>query len=236
MKNIGYYSVKTFSLILTIFLILVCVFFGILFVCQLQNMEVPSIGPFKIYVVLSPSMEPKFKIDDAVIVVSADPNDLRPGDIITFTVDTGAVLTHRITQKELTASGYVFKTKGDNSGAEDAWVTPQDRIIGKYFVRVPKLKAFLNLTEQRPYIILILVAIILLIQFICGVLERKLKPAAVAAVAADTPGPQLEAAPLPSLELPVTAEQAAPKEQTGQRLFTEGPHSEKGSASDETEE
>lgn len=168
---------RTISAIITIFLLLVCLFLGFIYYCNTQNIEVPAIGSFKMYVVLSPSMEPKIRINDVVIIGKANPNNLQPGDIITFTAfEANAVITHRITAKTLTANGYEFKTKGDSNNIEDPFVTPQDRIIGKYLVCIPQLAALLDFTTKKPYMIAVLVVIILFIQFLCGVAERKLQP------------------------------------------------------------
>ena len=220
MKNIAYYSVKTASMLLTIFLLVVCLFCGFLYFCSLVKMEVPTLGPFQVYVVISPSMEPKLMIGDAVIIRKTDPAKLNPGDIITFTAfESNIVNTHRITDKELTADGYEFWTKGDNSAA-DTYTTPQSRIIGKYFLHIPKMGPFLDISKQRPYLIVAAVVLILLLQFFFGVAEKKFKPAAEETVATPVTvaaeGPQLAPEQQPALEQPPLAEQ-----QTAERAEAE---------------
>jgi len=141
-------------------------------------MEVPTLGSFKVYPVLSISMEPKINVDDVVIIAKTDAAKLKPGDIITFTAyETDAVITHRIVDIESTVNGYVFTTKGDRNNVEDSFFTPQDRLIGKYVMRIPKLAVFIRTCTEKPVYIVALVFIILLIQFLCGVFEKKLKPA-----------------------------------------------------------
>ena len=255
MIKFGYYLVKTFSLILTIFLLVVCLFFGFLYYCHTKDMPIPAIGPFKVYVVLTPSMEPRLKVNDAVIVVATDPNELRSGDIITFTAfETNAIITHRIVDKKLTDKGYVFTTKGDNNQSVDTFETPQNRIIGKYLMKVPQLATFLDYTAQRPYMIAVLVVIILLIQFICGFAERKWQPVKAEEVpAVTTPAPVATEQPVIA-QAPVIAEQPviapapvimeqpvivqAPVMETRQLqgLMIESLEKDKGSASDETNE
>ena len=174
MKNIGFYIVRTFSTILTILLLVVCLFFGYLYYCNIVKMDVPTLGSYSIRMVLSPSMAPKINVNDAVIIQKADPEKLMPGDIINFLAfESETNFTHRITSKEYTANGYEFKTKGDANNVEDTFVTSQDRILGKYVMRIPKLGNFLDLTSQKPYVIVILVILIMLLQFLCGVAERK---------------------------------------------------------------
>ncbi|MCL1974908.1 MAG: signal peptidase I [Firmicutes bacterium] len=250
MKNLGYYTVRTFSLILTICLVLVCLFFGYLYYCSIAHMEVPKLGPFRVYMVLSPSMTPVFNMDDAVIICNTNTDKLEPGDIICFTAfENNAVITHRITNKEITAHGYEFRTKGDNVSDEDVFVTPQDRIIGKYIMRIPKLQTFLDLTKQKPYILVGLVVLILLIQFLCGVAERKFKPVIadniqVEAVSANEDSTQLTAE---QQQLLIEQQQAVIEQQRAmleqqmamaqqvQNVDTESWNKEKGSTSHETD-
>jgi signal peptidase len=198
MKSIAYYTVKTISIFLTTCLIAICLIFGYLYYCNLVKMEVPTLGPFKIFVVISGSMEPVMKVDDAVIInTKIDPAKLMPGDIITFTAyESDVVNTHRITNKELTANGYEFKTKGDNTNVEDPYITPQSRIIGKCIMCIPKLKVFLDGALAKPYLVAVMVVLILLVQFLLGALEKKFNPASAeiaASAETDVDSPQIEA-------------------------------------------
>ena len=234
MKKFGYYFVKTFSTIITIALLLVCLFFGYMYYCSnIAKMTQPTLGPYRIYVVISPSMIPTLNVNDAAVVASTDPAKLDVGDIMTFyAFEAEAVVTHRIINKELTATGYEFKTKGDNNNVEDPWVTPQDRIIGKYLFRIPKLATFLDITKQRPYLILALVAIILLIQFLCGVGERKLKPVKAEA-ATEVVATTENAAVAAEDQLEFATETETNQQLPG--IVVESWNNEKGSASDEKE-
>jgi signal peptidase I len=205
-------------------------------------------------------MEPVFFMDDAVLICKTNPAKLKPGDIITFTAyEANAINTHRISRMELTANGYEFRTMGDNNfdgdgnNLEDDYVTPESRIIGKYILRIPKLATFLDTTKQKPYIILAIVAAILLLQFLCGVGERKLKPAkeepaAAASTAANVEDPQLAAQQQPMEHQQPAEQQQQPAEQQQQSaeqqqqvqqlesVLVESWNNEKGSASDDTNE
>ena len=179
MKNIAYYAVKTASILLTVALIILCAFFGFLYYCNLRGMEVPTLGSLQIYVVLSESMEPDILVDDAIIVnTSVTGNDLAVGDVITFRAfESDVIITHRIIGVERTDQGYEFRTKGDNNPSMDLFTTPEDRIIGRYVMRLPQLASVLELTVERPYLIAIIVASVILTQLVLGFSEKKLKPA-----------------------------------------------------------
>lgn len=179
MKNISYYAVKTASILLTVALIVLCAFFGFLYYCNLRGMEVPTLGSLQMYVVLSESMEPEISVNDAIIInTSVTSDDLAVGDIITFRAfESDIIITHRIIGVERTANGYEYRTKGDNNPSADTFTTPEDRIIGRYVMRLPQLASALALTVERPYLIAIIVASVILVQLILGFAEKKLKPA-----------------------------------------------------------
>lgn len=177
LKNTAYYFVKVVTVAIMACLIVVCMFFGYLYYCNLASMQVPTLGPFQIYIVLSDSMAPYIVKDDAVVVSKADPEKLKQGDIITFTAfESDVTITHRIINVEKTDQGYEFRTQGDNNNTEDSFVTTEDRIIGKYFLKIPKLQSFMNITIQRPYAIAVIVGVVILIQFLLGLAEKALKP------------------------------------------------------------
>jgi signal peptidase I len=201
-------------------------------------------------------MAPVFRVDDAVIVnAKSDIAKLNPGDIITFTAfESEAVITHRITNKEITATGYEFRTKGDNNNVEDSFVTSQSRIIGKYVTRIPQIAVWLEGALAKTYIVALLVAAVLLIQFMLGTLEKKLNPVKEV-IAAETQaeaqtetggeGPQLVAegqvAAEPVAGLQVAAEEQGTTEQPQQQTdalrqfqgIAESWNNGDGSASDE---
>lgn len=174
----AYGAVKTISILLTIALIIICVFFGFLAFCSFAGMDVPTLGPFKIYLVLSDSMAPEIITDDAIIITKTTPETLEIGDVITFyAFESDTIITHRITGIEQTGQGYEFTTKGDNNNIEDSFTTPGDRVIGKYLTKISKFGGFLNGVTARPYIIALIIIPILLIQFLLGLLEKSLKKA-----------------------------------------------------------
>ncbi len=92
----------------------------------------PTVFGWSWAVVLSGSMEPAVRLDDLIIAKAQD--SYRVGDIITF--ESGSSLTtHRIVGTE--AGG--FRTKGDANNAPDAAPVPQEAILGRVVLRVPKV-------------------------------------------------------------------------------------------------
>lgn len=177
-KGTLYYALRTVSVLLTIALVVICLFFGWIFICNLAHMDVPTLGPFKIYLMLTDSMAPRINIDDAVIVNSSvAPGKLGKGDIITFSAfESDTVITHRIVSVEDGDQSYSFRTKGDNNNSEDSFTTPASRVIGKYIFKIPRLAAVFNTTRERPYIIAIVVVAVIVLQILIGVAIKYMKP------------------------------------------------------------
>ena len=99
---------------------------------------------FDAYVIVSPSMVPTIKIDDAIVVKREEGEKLDVGDIITFSsIDPaypGLTVTHRIVGKEKSTTGkYLFRTKGDNNNVMDPSIVEEDNIYGKVILKIPKL-------------------------------------------------------------------------------------------------
>lgn len=99
---------------------------------------------FSAYVIISPSMVPTIKVQDAVILKRVDPEDIKVGDIITFTSTddrySGITITHRVVGIENTTAGtYMFRTKGDNNNTPDPTLVGENYINGKVILRIPKI-------------------------------------------------------------------------------------------------
>ena len=102
-------------------------------------------------VVTSGSMRPTLEVGDLLIVVGADPYQLKVGDIIVFRVPwSSSLVVHRIVRIGTGPSGLVFYTKGDNNAVLDpGYRTPRD-IYGRVVLRLPYVGAILELLQTLP--------------------------------------------------------------------------------------
>lgn len=103
-----------------------------------------TIPLFNAYVIISPSMVPAIKVQDAVVVMRTDPEYLKKNDIITFDSKdprySGITITHRIVGIENRGTDNIlFRTKGDNNNAEDSSLVNGKDIYGKVILRLPKI-------------------------------------------------------------------------------------------------
>ena len=101
------------------------------------------------YAILSGSMTPKYKTGDLVYVKRVPPEEIRPGDVITFVANSDLlVVTHRVVEADL-EKGF-FRTKGDANDTPDGAPVWFENVLGRAEFGIPKL-GFLaaRLREKR---------------------------------------------------------------------------------------
>ena len=119
---------------------------------------------FNAYVVLSGSMLPTIKVKDIVVTKKIAEEELKVGDIITFiSPDTrfgGISVTHRIIDKIYDESQgiYKYRTQGDANNVSDTVPVPNENILGKVILKIPKLGYLQDiLASKGGLIILVLI-------------------------------------------------------------------------------
>lgn len=141
-QYLSYFIARSFLLAILCFL---C-FLTFLFMCYFVSISVNSKNPlFGAYVIVSPSMVPTIKINDAIIIKKSNNNRYKIGDIITFSSSDiqyrGLTVTHRVVNKVEKNEGKIVKyvTKGDNNYNADAVLVDADDIYGKVLFKIPKV-------------------------------------------------------------------------------------------------
>lgn len=121
---------KIIDIVLTIFVV-----FFILVVClqRFSNNEI-SIFKYRMFTVVSGSMEPEYNIGEVLISKEVDPEDIKVGDDVSYLGKSGTfngkVVTHRVVEIEKDVDGkLVFHTKGLANLVEDP-VVYADQIYG----------------------------------------------------------------------------------------------------------
>lgn len=134
-------------------LFVILIFFILLNILSMNN---KSLFGFRIYRVISGSMQPALQIGDVIIIKKA--NSYAEKDIITY--DNGlTTITHRIKS----INGDEIITEGDANDAPDKPIT-KDRILGKYFFRISTFSVFsIMLTGKTIYLIMVLVLFAILL-------------------------------------------------------------------------
>jgi len=131
------------------------------------------------------SMQPTIYAGDMIIIQGSDPKNLVTGDIILFkkitekwgeenfkTMETPVL--HRIVEAFKVGDHWYYMTQGDNSPALDEWLVPDEGIIGKAILVIPKMGyvlAWLGTIEAK----ILLIALIIFVAFIWPSIKPKKK-------------------------------------------------------------
>ncbi len=145
-KLVLHYISKVFLWSIFLILVIAAVTLIIYFIDLKKNIETGknAIPLFNAYVIISPSMEPAIKVQDAVIVMRTEPKKLKKNDIITFDSKdprySGITITHRIVGVEHGGTNKaLFRTKGDNNNTDDSALVKGEDIYGKVILKLPKI-------------------------------------------------------------------------------------------------
>lgn len=128
-----------------------------------------SIAGYQVLRVLTSSMEPTISENTCIIIKKVPVEDLKVGDVITFTSDDpqiqGLYNTHRIHDIVEENGETLYVTKGDAIDAVDAYPVHQDQVAGIYVRELPagRLlgKCFMALSDNRVYFLVIMLPLML---------------------------------------------------------------------------
>lgn len=122
---------RFFSSVVTLLLVIMV---GGLLWSKVTKQEIP----ISFYHVLTGSMSPKIPAGGLVIVKKVPEENLKVGDIVTFK-SKYEILTHRITEIEMTEAGKSYVTKGDRNQFIDQLSVTNASIQGKVIITLPYL-------------------------------------------------------------------------------------------------
>lgn len=171
---------------LSIIGLILCIVFGFLLICNLTIIikgtihpeSPPSVLGTTPMVVLSGSMsgtaEDHIEVGDLIFIGKADPKDLKVGNVIAFMQENSTtVVTHRIIEVTTGRDGKLaFITKGDANNIEDGTPVSEDRLVGIYKSRIPKVGDF-ALFLQRPIGMLLFIGVPLMAFIIYDIVRRQ---------------------------------------------------------------
>lgn len=125
----------------TMFFIIVCIVTcSILFMnlsSKSNSSTLPSIMGYSNLSVLTGSMRPHIHPGDMILIRRVNPQSIRTGDIITYRMDGGMMITHRVIDLIYKDGKTQYRTRGDANNVEDAKPVAPEQIIGIYVFRIP---------------------------------------------------------------------------------------------------
>ena len=164
---------KIFDIFATVIMALV-----IVFAFLLAGVRIFGLTP---YTVLSGSMEPSYHVGSLIYVRQIDPGELRVGDPVTYMIEGGTVVTHRIVEvitDDNDPTSLSFRTKGDNNDTPDGDPISANNVIGKPVFTVP-LIGYVAVFVQNPpgsYFVIGILAALLILAFMPDILNKLLGP------------------------------------------------------------
>ena len=167
-KNTAVHKVLTvIGTILCIILIPILIINCILIVKSFTSEEVPSVAGTLPLIVLTDSMYPVIESGDLIICHTAEPEEIRVGDVIAFFDPAGngsTIVTHRVQEVTEQNGQIAWRTKGDNNNTEDRLSVTADKLVAVY--EGTRLDGFGNVAlfmQTTPGLILCVVCPMLLL-------------------------------------------------------------------------
>ena len=127
---------------------------------------------FGAYVIISESMVPKINVNDAVVTMRVGEKQIHVNDIITFLskdIETrGTPITHRVVgivyEDKDNKKVLGYRTKGDNNNTQDFALIKPDEVLGKVYIRIPKV-GYLQSFISKPigWVVCIVIPCLILI-------------------------------------------------------------------------
>lgn len=162
------------NIILAIFIVIGClIIFSIL----------PFKNNYKLYTVMSGSMEPTIHVGS--LIISKPQKSYKINDIITYlpasAKNKADTRTHRIVKIEEKNGRNFAQTKGDANNITDNELIPSERIIGKYRFGIPILGYIIGYAKTIPGLVIVIIvpATIIIYQEVINIkkeiIERKKK-------------------------------------------------------------
>ena len=135
--------------------------------------QVPQVLGYSVFRVMTGSMEPEIREDSLLVVKKTPPEDIAPGDVISFfspdPMLEGAVNTHRVVRVEKENGRIQFITKGDANVIEDTYPVDASALVGRAVFKSYGLGRVVSLLANPLVfgIIILLPLVIILVMNLC---------------------------------------------------------------------
>lgn len=156
---------KIWSIVTTVLVVLIVL-------CAVFLMGSRIMG-YRVYTVITGSMEPELSVGDLLYVKPVDPSTIKVGDDITFVLNEDLVVaTHRVIR--IDAEKEHFYTKGLANDIEDAPVHFKN-VLGVVEFAIPKLGYVSDFIQNPPdmYITIAAGAVLIILVFLPDFLPKK---------------------------------------------------------------
>lgn len=165
---------KIISVILCIVLIPMIIFNFILIIKSfISPNKTPDFLGYKSFVIVSKSMEPTIRKQDAIFVKEVPEQELQVNDIISFTTQEETNVTHRIVEIVEENGIKKYRTKGDNNRTEDKEKIIYRQIEGKYQFKISQFGIITQILKSKITLIILVFLMILIYGYQAIIKSRK---------------------------------------------------------------
>lgn len=120
----------------TIIIFLIICIINILYQKFIKKEDSINLFGYKLYIVLSGSMEPTLNVGDIIISKKVEEEQIKVNDIVTFSDEDNNTITHRIVDIIIKEGKKYYQTKGDNNNTSDVNLISIEDIKGKYSFKI----------------------------------------------------------------------------------------------------
>ncbi len=106
---------------------------------------------YRVFTVISGSMEPTYSVGDLIYVKDVEPKDIQVGDAITYVMNENLVVsTHRVIDIEQKDGELMFYTKGDANKDADQSPVHNKNVVGVVKFSIPYLGYVSDWIQSSP--------------------------------------------------------------------------------------
>lgn len=148
--------------------LIICIITGIGFSIYMHftttENEVPMIFGYQTFRVLTGSMRPAIKAGDMIIIQEKNPEEVKPGDVITFRNKKYGFVTHRVKSSDVQDGVIEFETKGDANENVDRDLVLGNDVVGIVVGNIPKGAVVVDFFQSTVGLVLCIIfpAVVLL--------------------------------------------------------------------------
>ena len=120
----------------------------------------PAVFGYRMYIVLSGSMEPAFAAGSLAVVKPIQPEQIESGDIITYRGlgEREQLVSHRVAAVDVDANGdYHFTTKGDANDVADPNPITDINLVGKVVLAIPYLGIVMQYAKTKQGLLFLII-------------------------------------------------------------------------------
>lgn len=138
----------------------------------------PALVGYESFVVYSGSMAPAINVGDLAVVAPTKPEQLRPGDVITYRTpqNPNLVVTHRLVDVTREDQGrFSFQTKGDANPVLDTVAVDAGAVLGRVAYTIPKLGYLVDFSKRAEGKVLLIgiPGLLLVLDYLLGAHRRR---------------------------------------------------------------